>query len=44
MALQKSNNEYEKYRTEKKQLEKEQSLKEIEEDIKRLKRISPKNR
>ena len=42
MALQKSNNEYEKYQTEKKQLEKEQSLKEIEEDIKRIKRISPK--
>jgi hypothetical protein len=36
MALQKSEQEYEKYRQTQKQLEKEQSLKEIEEDIKKL--------
>jgi hypothetical protein len=37
MALEKSDEEYEKYRTEQKKLEKEQSLKEIEKDIKKLK-------
>ncbi len=36
MALQKSEQEYEKYKQTQKQLEKEQSLKEIEEDIKKL--------
>ena len=36
MALQKSEAEYEKYKQTQKQLEKEQSLKEIEEDIKKL--------
>jgi hypothetical protein len=38
MALKKSEEEYEKYRITKAEQEKEQSLKEIEEDIKRLKR------
>jgi hypothetical protein len=37
MALEHSGDEYSKYKTTQKQLEKEQSLKEIEEDIKRLK-------
>jgi hypothetical protein len=37
LALEKSNNEYEKYKTAQKLIEKEQSLKEIEEDIKKLK-------
>ncbi len=37
MALEKSGEEYEKYKTEQEKLEKEQSLKEIEEDIKKLK-------
>lgn len=37
MALEKSNNEYQKYTEEVKNLQKEQSLKEIEEDIKKLK-------
>jgi len=36
MALQKSEQEYEKYKLTQKQLQKEQSLKEIEEDIKKL--------
>jgi hypothetical protein len=36
MALQKSEQEYEKYKQTQKQIEKEQSLKEIEEDIKKL--------
>lgn len=36
MALQKSEKEYEKYKQTQKQTEGEQSLKEIEEDIKRL--------
>src|SRR5690606_19170835 len=36
MALEKSGQEYEKYKQTQKQLEKEQSLKEIEEDIKKL--------
>ena len=36
MALEKSDEEYEKYKTEQKKLEKEQSLKEIEKDIKKL--------
>jgi hypothetical protein len=36
MALEKSGEEYEKYKTVQKQLEKEQSLQEIEEDIKKL--------
>ena len=35
-ALEKSNEEYEKYKLAQKQLEKEQSLKEIEEDIKKI--------
>ena len=38
MALQKSGEEYEKYRIAQKAIEKEQSLKEIEEDIKKLKK------
>ncbi len=38
MAIEKSGNEYEKYRTTQKEIEKEQSLKEIEQDIKRLKK------
>lgn len=38
MAVNKSENEYEKYRIEQIKIEKEQSLKEIEEDIKRLKK------
>jgi hypothetical protein len=37
MAMERSGDEYSKYKTTQKQLEKEQSLKEIEEDIKRLK-------
>lgn len=37
MALQKSNAEFEKYKLEQKKADKEQSLKEIEEDIKKLK-------
>ena len=36
MALHKSELEYEKYKQTQKQLEKEQSLREIEEDIKKL--------
>ena len=38
MAVQKSANEFEKYKTVQKQIEKEESLKEIELDIKRLKK------
>jgi hypothetical protein len=38
MAVNKSENEFEKYRIEQAKIEKEQSLKEIEEDIKRLKK------
>ncbi len=38
MAVNKSENEFEKYRIEQIKIEKEQSLKEIEEDIKRLKK------
>jgi len=38
MALEKSEEEFEKYRLVQKKIEKEQSLKEIEEDIKRLKK------
>jgi len=41
MALAKSILEYEKYKDEKRQLEKEQSLRELEDDIKELK--SPEN-
>jgi hypothetical protein len=37
MALEHSDDEYSKYKITQKKLEKEQSLKEIEEDIKRLK-------
>ena len=37
-ALEKSNEEFEKYKVAQKIIEKEQSLKEIEEDIKRIKR------
>lgn len=36
MALEKSGEEYEKYRITQKELEREQSLKELEQDIKRL--------
>jgi hypothetical protein len=36
MALQKSNEEYEKYKLLQKEVEKERSLKELEEDIKKL--------
>jgi hypothetical protein len=39
MALEKSNAEYEKFRITQKVIEKEQSLKEIEEDIKNLKKL-----
>jgi hypothetical protein len=42
MALQKSEQEYEKYKQTQKQIEKEQSLKEIEEDIKKLSKEEPK--
>jgi cell fate (sporulation/competence/biofilm development) regulator YmcA (YheA/YmcA/DUF963 family) len=42
MALQKSEHEYEKYKQTQKQIEKEQSLKEIEEDIKKLSKERPK--
>ncbi len=38
MALQKSGEEFEKYKLEQKALEKEESLKEIEADLKRLKK------
>ncbi len=38
MALKKSEEEYEKYQQTQKALEKEQSLKELEEDIKKLKK------
>jgi len=38
MALQKSGDEFEKYNTEQKKIEKEQSLKEIERDIEKLKK------
>jgi hypothetical protein len=38
LALEKSNVEYEKYKTQQKQLQKEQSLKEIEADIKKIKK------
>ena len=37
MAIQKSEGEFEKYRLTQKELEKEQSLKELENDIKKLK-------
>lgn len=37
MALEKSDDEYKKFKEEQKKLEKEQSLKEIEADIKKLK-------
>ena len=37
-ALEKSNAEFEKFKVAQKRIEKEQSLKEIEEDIKRLKK------
>ena len=37
-ALEKSNEEFEKYKTAQKIIEKEQSLNEIEQDIKRLKK------
>lgn len=37
MALKKSSEEYEKYRITQIEMEKEESLKEIEEDIKKLK-------
>jgi hypothetical protein len=42
MALQKSDAEYEKFKEEQKKRDKEVSLKEIEEDIKKLKRLKPK--
>jgi hypothetical protein len=38
-ALEKSAEEYEKYKNEQKQIEKQQSLKELEQDVKRLKKI-----
>lgn len=38
LALEKSNVEYEKYKTQQKQLQKEQNLKEIEADIKKIKK------
>jgi len=38
MALKKSEEEYEKYKNVQKEIETEQSLKEIEEDIKKLKK------
>jgi hypothetical protein len=38
MALTKSGDEFEKYRLAQKELEKEQSLKELEEDIKKFKK------
>ena len=41
MALEKSGVEYEKFKEEQKKLSKEASLKEIEEDIKKLKKIKP---
>lgn len=41
MALQKSEQEYEKFKQTQKQIEKEQSLKEIEEDIKKLGKSHP---
>ncbi len=39
MALQKSSDEFEKYKIEQKKIEKEQSLKEIESDIEKLKKL-----
>lgn len=39
MALQKSNEEYVKYKEELKKIEKEQSIKEIEQDILKLKKL-----
>ena len=42
MALEKSGNEFEKYKEEQKQIERSQSLKEIEEDLKKLKSIANK--
>jgi hypothetical protein len=41
MAIEKSEAEYEKYKEDQKKLSKEASLKEIEEDIKRLKKFKP---
>ena len=41
MALEKSGAEYEKFKEEQKKLSKEASLKEIEEDIKKLKKMKP---
>lgn len=41
MAILKSGAEYEKFKEEQKKLEKEASLKEIEEDLKKLKRLKP---
>ncbi|MBK8807603.1 MAG: virulence RhuM family protein [Bacteroidales bacterium] len=41
MALEKSGAEYEKYKEDQKKLTKEASLKEIEEDIKKLKKLNP---
>jgi len=38
IAMKKSEEEFEKYKSEQKALEKEQSLKEIEEDMKKLKK------
>ena len=42
MALEKSGVEYEKYKEDQKKLSNEESLKEIEEDIKKLKKLKPK--
>ncbi len=42
MAMQKSEDEYEKYKSEQRRLEKEQSLEEIEQEIQNLKRLNKK--
>jgi hypothetical protein len=39
MALEKSGEEYEKFKQQQKAIEKEDSLKELEEDIKKLKKL-----
>jgi hypothetical protein len=41
-AIEKSSVEFEKFKTKERQIQKEQSLKEIEEDIKKLKRLEDK--
>jgi hypothetical protein len=42
MALQKSSDEFEKYKVEQKKIEKEMSLKEIESDLEKLKKLTKK--